>query len=103
VRLRHVGANLDLRTQELGAHHAVTAARAGLDQLGRRIGREIAALRIDEEILLLDADREDRLVIAQSTYPRSGCVRPGPVRPLLSGAAPAASGLPFPGRRGGSA
>ena len=62
ARLRDVaadaGADLDLRLQQLvGDALAEALAAARHEALGRR-GDEVAALRVDQEVLLLDAERE---------------------------------------------
>ncbi len=57
-RVADAGADLDLRAQEFGTHLAAQRLLAFGEQGGRRLGREVAAFLIDEEIFLLDADGE---------------------------------------------
>ncbi len=57
-RVADAGADLDLRAQEFGAHLAAQRLLAFGEQRGRRLGREVAGLLVDEEILFLDADGE---------------------------------------------
>ena len=57
-RTADAGADLDLRAQKLGTHLAAQRLLAFGEQGGRRLGREIAAFFVDEEIFLLDADAE---------------------------------------------
>ena len=52
------GADLDLRAQEFGADLAAQRLLAFGEQRGRRLLREVARVLVDEEIFLLDAERE---------------------------------------------
>ena len=62
ARLLHgfadAGADLDLRAQEFGADLAAQRLLAFGEQRGRRLLREVARVLVDEEIFLLDAERE---------------------------------------------
>ncbi len=57
-RLAHVGADLDLRAQELGADLAAQRLFAFGEQRRRLLLGEVAGVLVDEEIFFLDADRE---------------------------------------------
>ena len=57
-RIANLGADLDLGAQELGADLAAQRFLAFLEQLLRRLLRELARVLVDEEIFLLDADAE---------------------------------------------
>ena len=57
-RAADFGADLDLRAQEFGADLAAQRFFAFGEQLSRRFLGEIARILVDEEIFLLDADRE---------------------------------------------
>ena len=52
------GADLDLRAQEFGTDLAAQRLLAFGEQRGRRLLREVARVLVDEEIFLLDAERE---------------------------------------------
>ena len=62
ARVRHVamrrGDDLDLRLQEFGGNPAVGRRLGGLEQRLRDFGGDALGLRVDQEILLLDAEGE---------------------------------------------
>ncbi len=57
-RMAHRGADLDLRAQEFGAHLPLQGFLAFGEEGRRRRGLEVPALLVDEEVLLLNAERE---------------------------------------------
>ena len=54
----HAGADLDLGFQELARHLALHCLLRGLEQGLGHLTHEIAGGLLDEEVFLLDADRE---------------------------------------------
>src|SRR5262249_32109650 len=67
-RVAHAGADLDLRAQEFGADLAAQGLLAFGEQFRRLLVREVAAVLVDEEVLLLDADGEARFLDRHGSY-----------------------------------
>src|SRR5262249_45485516 len=67
-RVAHAGADLDLRAQEFGADLAAQGLLAFGEQFRRLLVREVAAILVDEEVLLLDADGEARFLDRHGSY-----------------------------------
>src|SRR4029077_7015319 len=67
-RVANAGADLDLRAQEFGADLAAQGLLAFGEQFRRLLAREVAAVPVDEEVLLLDADGEARFLDRHGSY-----------------------------------
>jgi len=65
-RAAHTRSDLDLRTQELGAHLAFDQGRTFRHHLGGRVDDDIARIAVDQQVFLLDADGEVRFRVDHS-------------------------------------
>src|SRR6185437_9733630 len=67
-RVADTRADLDLRAQEFGADLAAQSLLALSEQFRRLLVRKVAAVLVDEEIFLLDADGEARFLDGHVSY-----------------------------------
>jgi len=79
----HAGADLDLRFQELARDPLLQCRLRGIEQRLRHVAHQIAARLIDEEVLLLDADGERRVLQGHDSHGgiEIGAIQTTPERP----------------------